>query len=128
MKIFGRSNKNKKNYIHSRIGFSLKNPLVVTEIQQEYQFINKQKCFDCNSDIDNKVTDHLSWVLYNNKVHDILRCRCKKCGRTYDFYFDYTPTVNNPAVIPFCVQMEIEDPLPDDIFAIAGTRSFGKNG
>ncbi len=111
--------KKTKKVSQSEIGLSLKHPVVVTSLDQEYEFIRKCSCTECkeNIPVDFEDPDRLSWVFYKDRVHDVLRYRCTNCDKIHDFYFDFTPTVKDPETIPFCIEIKIADPIPKDIFA-----------
>lgn len=104
-------------------GSSLERPIVINQLPEEYTYIENQLCPNCSDKFDESKLQRKSWVIYANRVHDVLRCHCSKCGKKTDFYFDYTNTfpVSEQMISDFIARMksthgEVTDPTQNIFF------------
>ena len=107
------------------IGSNLKVPVVVRRLAEEYEYIEQQKCSACGNRFDRNLLERKSFVIYNGRLHDVLRCHCSVCKSKQDFYFDYTNTIlisreERAGTVEAMKKIygEITDPIPNDIFAV----------
>lgn len=104
-------------------GLSIKRPITIQKLPEEYEYIEQKSCPNCSGDYDKSKLQRKSWLVYANRVHDVLRCHCSKCGTKIDYFFDYTKTllVAEEAVPAYIEQIkaicgEVTDPLKSDFF------------
>ena len=100
-----------------QLGSCFQHPVVVQSVPAEYEFLQTQHCEKCGEQFSGP-PQRQSYLCYKGRAFDVLRCTCGKCGKTRDFFFDYTET------LPPAAQADVEgactpvpDPPPADVFA-----------
>jgi hypothetical protein len=116
-------------------GLTLDRSIAVDQLVEEYHNLHMRRCTRCGGEFDRQHVERKSYVVYHERVHDVLRLHCMQCGQRQDFFFDFTNTIPGPMEVRenFVKKMasihgEVTDPIPEEIFAWAPPAKTAREG